>query len=263
MPIERKLWTPPFSINNMPKWLCPKCLTGFICLKENGLQFEETSDSKSFREQNDLNILEATFIYTATFECVNPKCKTIVVSCGSGELKEVLLSFNEGNESFETKFIESLTPKFFFPNLKIIHIPNQCPISVEEEINNSFKLFFTNPSSSVNHIRQSMENVLNEKRIPRYKIKKGKRERLTLHNRIELFSAKNPSRAEKLTALKWIGNVGSHTKEITISDALDAYEILEMIMDEIYVKHEKRIVTLVKKINKRKGPIKNNEFTIK
>jgi len=41
---------------------------------------------------------------------------------------------------------------------------------------------------------------------------------------------------------------------ITKDDVLDAYEILELVLGELYVKHEQQIAKKVAQVNKRKGP---------
>lgn len=79
---------------------------------------------------------------------------------------------------------------------------------------------------------------------------------MSLHSRIALYEQQNKAIATRLFAIKWLGNAGSHPGEITKDDVLDAYEILESILDQLYVQHEKRIDRMVSKVNKKKGPIR-------
>lgn len=85
--------------------------------------------------------------------------------------------------------------------------------------------------------------------------KNRKRVPISLHHRIEIFGKKNPEVAKAMLALKFIGNPSSHSgKEVTNSDLLDAYEILENALPTLYDDKGKRIGKLIKDINKRKKP---------
>ena len=52
-------------------------------------------------------------------------------------------------------------------------------------------------------------------------------------------------------ALKWVGNAGSHEGNVTQSDTLDAFEILEHTLIEIVDKHSAKIAALVEKLTKK------------
>jgi hypothetical protein len=69
------------------------------------------------------------------------------------------------------------------------------------------------------------------------------------------YGQKNPKAAERLLAIKWIGNSGSHGASLQRSDLLDAYEIFEIALTEIYDIDKKRADKLTKAINKKKGPL--------
>ena len=77
---------------------------------------------------------------------------------------------------------------------------------------------------------------------------------LSLHARIDLFRQTNPDLADALMAVKWIGNAGSHSRPIMREDLLDGYELMEHVLDELFVQREKRIARLSRQINRRKRP---------
>ena len=87
------------------------------------------------------------------------------------------------------------------------------------------------------------------------KNKKGKFDALTLHARLERFAAKNQQVGEHLLAIKWLGNSGSHASELTKHDVMDAFELLEHALEEIYDSKTSRLNTLSASINKKKGPV--------
>ena len=117
----------------------------------------------------------------------------------------------------------------------------------------SFELFFCNPPSSANHIRVALEKLLNHLKVKQYEIIKGRKRFISLHKRIEIISTKYRGLKEDFLALKWLGNAGSHShKIIMIDDVIDAYEIFESVLHELF--KSKSIRKLVKQINKKKGP---------
>lgn len=90
--------------------------------------------------------------------------------------------------------------------------------------------------------------------MKRFNVSKGKRLFINLHSRIELLTKPYSKLKELFFAIKWLGNAGSHsTNEITIDDCLDAYEIMEEVLRELYDSKEKNIKQLARKINKKKG----------
>jgi Domain of unknown function (DUF4145) len=153
-----------------------------------------------------------------------------------------------------------LTPEYFYPSLDIFPIPSTCPESVAKEIKLSFQLFFCSPAASANHIRKSIENVLTDKGVKRFGISKNERKRtfINLNNRINIYKSKNPSVADYMLAIKWIGNEGSHG-DLSRDDVLDAYDILEIMLDELYVGHGKAVKKKISMINKRKKALSGSK----
>lgn len=70
----------------------------------------------------------------------------------------------------------------------------------------------------------------------------------TLHDRIENYKKTKPQICTLLLALKIVGNEGSHTSKIKNEDILDAFKILEQVIDDLYIKKRKRIMTIANNI---------------
>ena len=69
--------------------------------------------------------------------------------------------------------------------------------------------------------------------------------------------ARHKDLSDRLLAIKWLGNFGSHGSEkITIDDVLDAYEIMEDVLHEVYPDRGRNVSKLTKEINRKKGPRK-------
>jgi len=57
-----------------------------------------------------------------------------------------------------------------------------------------------------------------------------------------------------LIAIKWLENAGIHGHgEVTMDDVMDAYELTEHILEEIYEPKIKKLKAIAKKVNKKKG----------
>ena len=154
-------------------------------------------------------------------------------------------------------FADFFLPKFFQPHLNIFNIPAACPSDVAEALRESFSLVFANPSAASNSVRIAVEHLLTNLKIRRFDVVNGKKRYINLHRRIALLPAKYAEHKDLLVAIKWLGNAGSHaTDAISLDDVLDAYELTQHILEEIYNTKTKTLKTLAKKVNKKKGPVK-------
>ena len=144
------------------------------------------------------------------------------------------------------QYDNSFTPTYFEPHLKLFKIPKSCPKEMVLEIENSFKLFWTDLSSCVNKIRISVEILLNEQKVKRFELKGGKRYPLSLHKRIMAFT--NTEVKDNLLAIKWVGNSGSHSGEVETIDALEVYRLLEYSLNKIYNSEEKEIKKSIRRM---------------
>ena len=85
----------------------------------------------------------------------------------------------------------------------------------------------------------------------RKRSRRGEFYNLQLHGRLELFKAKEPTAAQQLLALKWLGNSGAHEAAVTIDDLLDGFEILEHNLVEILEQRAARVAGLAKNLTKK------------
>jgi hypothetical protein len=106
----------------------------------------------------------------------------------------------------------------------------------------------------MNRLRIAVEMLLTEMRVPRFANSKGKRRRLSLHQRIEKMPASRLGLREQLFAVKWLGNAGSHPGQVTQDGVLDGMELMDHVLREHYASPQKAAAKLSQAINKRKGP---------
>lgn len=268
MIINRELWLRHFIKDNIPNWSCPRCNKGILRPIEKSFRCRETADSRESTTNfqvhyskyidEDSPFLEKQIIteitkyhYVVLLKCNIQDCSEDVVSCGIG-------SIVEDYDPITGQLVDyvGFTPEYFLPAINIFSIPGKCPKEVTNNIKSSFKLFFTDPSASANYVRKAIDAILTDKKVKRITINhKGKKVPVKLHDRIVEFEKSNPVMAKNLFAIKWLGNEGSHTDKMTKNDVLDAYEILEAAIDDLYVGQRKMIERKVSKINKSKKPL--------
>lgn len=252
MIIDRKLYTGYFTKEDMSKWQCPTCKSSALKVVEE--QFIEKHNSAT-----EINYHEDWFdapemivyTFTALLSCTNPQCKEVVACSGTGCVEEEYYSYYGRDER---RYVEYYKPYFLYPALHIFQIPEKTPDNVQESIIVSFSLVFSNPASSANQIRIAIECLLTHLEVKQYHTVRGKRNKLTLHRRIELLPEKYKKIKEVCLAIKWLGNAGSHCEDkITFDDVFDGYDMLSFILEELYDNKHSHVKKLAKKINAKKG----------
>ena len=251
--MDRKLFKLPFRKNKTPEWICPTCKKGVLHIKEGTFHSAERSLSKKAHSHEAWEPEWIEYAYSCLFECSNNSCQEIVANTGIGSV-DWEGSYDEHGEPCQDWY-DFYRPKHFEPHLNLFDYPDNTPEEVAEEIDQSFTLFFSNPASASNHLRVALENLLTHLKIKQQETKNGKRFFLNLHKRIELVPAKYEGIKDLLLAVKWLGNAGSHAKKtITSDDVMDAYEIMDVVLKEVFDKGHSHARALAKKINKKKGP---------
>ncbi|MBN1462628.1 MAG: DUF4145 domain-containing protein [Paludibacteraceae bacterium] len=243
MSINRDLYQNGFSSDNLPSWECPTCKSGKLHFDKTNITLFETNKSKEFHKEIDWEPHLIDRHFQGTIHCSNPKCKETYAIAGKIEAYE-----NNEKDFFYLNYI--------YPVIHIFELPDEISYEVEEALVLVFKLFWVNEAACANAIRKTVETILTDKNILKTKkTKSGKRDKLSLHDRIELFKGRNPDIGNHLMAVKWIGNAGSHESEIDYDSLLDGLDILELVLNKLYSSKEKEITQKMKQINQRKKPI--------
>jgi len=253
--VDRKLFKLPFRSKSFPDWECPSCSKGLLRVKKDTFFREELSESKRAHRHEDWDPDWIKSTYCCLLECTNNKCKETVANSGKGFVDWDIVEDEQGYP--EQVYDDYYRPLFFYPHLKMLSVPDATPTEVDDALNESFRLFFCSSAAASNHVRAAVESLLTELKVKRYETSGGKRRIISLHRRISLLPAKYDYLKELLYAVKWLGNAGSHAgKELTIDDVMDAYEIIEHILGEIFENKSTKVKALAKKVNKAKGPKK-------
>jgi hypothetical protein len=142
----------------------------------------------------------------------------------------------------------------------MIPIPKACPEPIRQEVTAAFTLYWCDYAACLNRIRNSLELLLTDLKVPRTELKGSRKMRLSLHARIERLETRKPKLKDickRMMAVKHLGNAGSHPGDIVkVEDVYDGFDILERVLHDTYSDHESVLAKMVAQINKRKGPRK-------
>ncbi len=257
MAINRAIWKPSFM--TWPVWPCPHCGSAALALNHDTLASIETGPSKQLKGEDAWEVDWMDHRFTAQLVCGNASCRNVVVACGTVQSKEHWYYDHDGKTQRDV--IPIYLPTFFQDALPVFPIAHECPKEVTEQLKRSFMLIWSDVASAGNCVRSAVEALLTNRGIARTVLdKKKKRTRMSLHSRIIKFTTKDATAAETLLAIKWLGNEGSHAtaSPLGLDGLLDAYELFEHAIEQIYVKRDKRLLKLTAGINKKKGSTRKN-----
>ena len=179
-------------------------------------------------------------------QCSVTSCGEVVVVLGDTQIEQVVQE--DGSWGYE----QMLRSRAMFPGPPIITLPSELPNDVESEAEAAFKLFWSDLGASASRLRTSVERVLDHFNIPATKAGGGF---LTLNDRIKEFKKIDTDRADTFDTLR--GNVGTHLDELKREALLDAYEIYEDALNELFSNKKKaKIAALKKKLIAAKGKYK-------
>jgi len=236
-----------FGTMNRNIWLdqdselpCPSCKEGV--LKEAGQELKHQTlasleENNYYRKGQEAP--DEHFLVSEHVQCSRCKDWTTVTYKLSYDVRHV---DEHGNELPEIERV------FYYPAPHIIDIPRSCPASVTDLLNKSFVLYWVDADSCGNKIRMAIETLMAELGVLPSNAK------ATLHQRIEEFEKGNPKVGAFLKAIKVLGNSGSHAPTLTKKDLLDAYELTEYSLHQLYKDQELFLTQMSREILQQKGP---------
>lgn len=111
-------------------------------------------------------------------------------------------------------------------------IADNVPHAVRKPLLDASRHLWADHDAAGNKIRRAVEAMMDDRGVAKFP-KSGPRKPLSLHSRILRYG--KPEVVDKLLALKVIGNAGSHDGGLSRDDILDAFQIMELVLDEVYV----------------------------
>jgi hypothetical protein len=244
--MNRALWEKAMTDEWVP-WLCPSCGEGQLKIEGKRIITYETKASEDARSEPDFSPDWVTYRFASVLRCDSMTCGENVAVLGTGSNEQI-------PDPEDGSWYVRLSPLYFEPPLQIVRIPEKFPENVRQELLSAFSLFWCHTGSASNRIRTAIELLLTHLKVRSFHFdKNAKRERLTLHARILLFRRVNEQLADHMMAIKWLGNEGSHPGSLSKEDLLDAFELVEDLLEQLLDNRKKRISRMTKVIIQAKG----------
>ena len=247
--MDEKILKSAFTKSAIHRYTCPYCYKGELRL-EGDFNSKETVASKSQHNEEYWDVEFVQLIFSCTLKCVS--CGELVFVVGDGSVEEEYYEQPDGD--WDRDYVEYYRPSFFHPALQIIDLPAAAPENVVSPLRTAFASYFSSPASCCNSIRAAAEEILTTLGVPTQpETGEGY---LSFGRRIQLLGEENQSVRALFDAVRWLGNYGSHPgTQVEFQDALNALEIMELLLEEVYSDRKRKIQELAAAINSRKGPV--------
>lgn len=250
MAVDEVLWKNSFGAidpQKLPNWPCPSCGKAQLALdskaliyRQNKVQYpSEDFKKEDFEERTLLGFVIAFASVYEKLQYVQHKflgfliCKDCGESIGFGGRAEI----PRATPGRPTYLSTRLYPEYFSPPLPFFTLDDRYPAGVRKNLIRSFGLAFNDAASAANAIRHGVESLLDELAVPKENGRKG---RLSLFDRIRIFGETNAGSAEFLEGIRFLGNEGSHTGKVIREDLIKAFEVVDHVLDEIFIRSEVR-----------------------
>lgn len=224
--MDKTLWNRSFTDAACPPWPCPTCGSGVVVLLPDQLREQMTKESAKHQAEEWWGFEHVALTFSAWGECANKQCGEQFVISGDGYVDQV----PTGEDMTDYEYVSFFTPRFISPTLRLCSLPENCPKEVVDAMHAAFALFWQSKPAAAGRIRVSLERLLDHLGSPS---RTKENNLISLGHRIEQFSKANPDHGTHLLALKWLGNVGSHTAVVETNDLLDAFEVFEHVLAEL------------------------------
>ncbi|CAI2431668.1 DUF4145 domain-containing protein [Serratia liquefaciens] len=204
---------------------CPHCNASKAVLDWESLNKHETVQSIKERSNIHWESDWLEYKYSANYKCIS--CDGITISSGDVKLLELGgIDIETGEEDYEDVYFYH--PRYFTPALNLMQIPRQCPREVKELLFRSFQIAFCDHSAAANRLRVALE-FFTRLHLEDSDFK------LTLHKRLAKLEERLKESASLSTAIRIIGNQGSHEGDDVPEYLLAfAYKAFEQMLIDLY-----------------------------
>ena len=225
------------------QYLCPKCGVGFLVPDQDTFKSTEPAYSRSAHSHDDWDPDWITYRFTVRCGCTKQDCGEIAFVSGEASVDQ-----RYGDDG-HPEYYDHFSIRSFYPAPLLCHIPADTPMKVEEFLERSFALYWVDISAAANALRASLEALLDELKIPSHKKNaKGETVYITLHARLEAWSASDKDHAELCFALKEVGNLGSHGDAVKSTHYFGSLEIYSHVLKELFENNAKKMKELAQSI---------------
>lgn len=226
----------------------PRCKKGMLVPLSNTFVALETAGSKEAHDHEawDQEWINERFI--CVLQCTWKGCGETAVAAGHAV---VAVSVDEHGESWYHRY----RPDFLEPAPDMFTVPADTPENIRSEVQEAFRLFWTDLPACANRIRTAVESVLTFLAVPTTMPGGGY---MSAHSRIVHYKGMNPANvalADVMLAVKWLGNAGSHTGSVKEKDIFDGFDLLEHVLYTLSPPNVPNLTALAQSINAARGPV--------
>lgn len=233
-----------FTEHGCPSWVCPVCHSKSLAIFAGSFRWEALPASLARWKHTDAEFEEIELVFSCLLKCDLGRCGTFVAASGSGFVTQTPWEAVEEGDPPQTELFRA---RSFTPTLSAFTIPPKCPDNVVEPLRQSFSLFLSAPGAAANAIRIALEELMTALGVP----VTG-----TLHQRIEALPTRYSEHQAALTAMRLLGNAGSHTLDrVKATDIEQAYAIIEFVLRKIYEGSTESVRQLTDRLNERFRPV--------
>lgn len=237
-----------FVEGEVPPFPCPTCGDPLVARKE-GFHFDPSKESSFLYEHVDSDPTIIRGVFTLRLVCSRSTCHEAVSCVGSFQ------TIQDEHPSGEPEYLRCLSPLLFVPTICLFPLTSELTDRIKKPLVDSFSVFWTNSNAAANSLRISVEALMDYRRIKKWvKRNDGKEVEINLHDRILAYQKTAPDIGEKLLAIKWLGNSGSHLTGLERKDVIKGYTLYSHVLEELFENRTENLDKLAKKINRRRGP---------
>ncbi|MDT0115915.1 DUF4145 domain-containing protein [Microbacterium sp. PRF11] len=232
-----------------PKVRCSECVEGALSFERyEVLGDPESVEHERLFKRGEVGWEEESGTFVGSLKCDNHDCGRLVAMAGDWD-SVWGTNPDDGNDTLFERF----RVRYLNPAPPLLLTPKKTPVEVVTAINTASAVVWISPDSAATQLRLGVEELLTALKVKRTTIKKGKRRRVSAHDRVEILKASRPDVAETLMAVKWIGNSGTHSSGMSIADVAKGAKILEHALRQLYDTSEAALIAEARAINKRRG----------
>jgi hypothetical protein len=234
---------------HLPPWECPTCGKGHLVAIKDKEAVEETGPSRRARatyEEWDPEWTEERF--TKLLKCNFANCGEVVSVSGNASIEEE--HFQDEVGDWEHDFVRHYEVQSLLPAPLPIRPIAKTPDAVKGPLRIAGQLLWQSPEAAANHVRQAVEHLMDQQKVKK-RVKAGGK-KLTLHDRLLEFEKRDGLNGPILRAIKWIGNDGSHQGGVSREEVLDAFDMMELALTNLFDDEAAKIMKKVQAVIKAK-----------
>lgn len=249
MAVDREQWAEQFG--ELPHWTCPTCGKGHLAPIKDKMQFVETGPSKAAHSHDAWDPDWILNRFAGFLKCTMPGCGEVSSISGTSPS-----NFVEDWEEQTQQLLNLYEVKSIDPAPIPIRLPEKTPDLVSESIKDAAALVWSSEQASANQIRQAVEHMMDDLSVP---AQTANGNPLSLHKRIVEFQKSDTENGDVLLATKWLGNSGSHVSGLGREDVLDAFDMIEFVLESRYGTTKQTLLSKVAAVNAKKGPLNSKK----